>query len=93
MERARTRRLLRFLTYVGLLDLFALALAARFTPPDPLTAVATVGPMLVVAPVMVYWAVYVRGRDRPSGWRERESGAADPDGADGGDDTAPDRGR
>ena len=60
----RARRLLQFLTYVALLDLFALAFAARFAPPDPLTQALTVGPMLVVAPVMAYWFVYVRGRDR-----------------------------
>ena len=60
----RVPRLVQFLTYVALLDLFALAFAARFAPPDPLTHALTVGPMLVVAPVMAYWLVYVRGCDR-----------------------------
>ncbi|ESP87563.1 DUF7534 family protein [Candidatus Halobonum tyrrellensis] len=61
------RRLAAFLTYVALLDLFALALAARFAPPDPVVQALTVGPMLVVAPVMAYWFVYVRDRERAEG--------------------------
>ena len=59
-----TRPLIRFLSFVALLDLFALALAAEFPPATPTAAAVTVGPMLVVAPVIAYWLVYVRGRDR-----------------------------
>ncbi|QLG29143.1 hypothetical protein HUG10_17110 [Halorarum halophilum] len=60
MERTR---LLRFLTFVALLDILTLALAAQFGPPDPFTQLLAVGPMLVVAPVLAYWLVYVHGRD------------------------------
>ena len=59
----RRTRLLRFLTFVALLDVLTLALAARLSPPDPFTQLITVGPMLVVAPVLAYWFVYVHGRD------------------------------
>ncbi|QLG63756.1 DUF7534 family protein [Halorarum salinum] len=59
----RRVRLLRFLTYVALLDLLALAIAAQFAAPDPLVQLLAVGPMLVVAPVLAYWFVYVRGRN------------------------------
>lgn len=58
------RPLVRFLSYVVLLDLFALVLAGQVPPPTPLVAAVTVGPMLLVSPVIAYWAVYVRGRDR-----------------------------
>ncbi|WP_435064571.1 DUF7534 family protein [Halobaculum sp. EA56] len=60
-RRTRIARVVRFLTFVALLDLLALSFAARFTPPDPLTQVLTVGPMLVVSPVLAYWFVYVYG--------------------------------
>lgn len=56
-------RLFQFLTFVALLDMLTLALAARFTAPDPFTQLLAVGPMLVVAPVLAYWLVYVHGRD------------------------------
>ncbi|WP_313691909.1 DUF7534 family protein [Halorarum halobium] len=61
----RRTRLLQFLTYVALLDVLALALAARFAPPDPFTQLVALGPMLLVAPVLAYWFVYVRGRTEP----------------------------
>ena len=59
--RTRIARVVKFLTFVALLDLLALALAARFTPPDPVTQALTVGPMLLVSPVVAYWLVYVDG--------------------------------
>lgn len=64
------RPLVRFVSFVALLDLFALALAAEFPPATPTAAAVTVGPMLVVAPVLAYWLVYVHGRDRSGGGRD-----------------------
>jgi len=60
-RRTRIARLVRFLTFVAMLDLLALALATQFVPPDRLTLAITVGPMLVVSPVLAYWFVYERG--------------------------------
>ncbi|MXR42578.1 hypothetical protein GRX01_14685 [Halobaculum sp. WSA2] len=60
-RRTRIARLVRFLTLVAMLDLLALALATRFVPPDRLTLALSVGPMLVVSPVLAYWFVYERG--------------------------------
>ena len=59
--RTRIARLVQFLTFVAMLDLLALALATQFVPPDRLTLALTVGPMLVVSPVLAYWFVYERG--------------------------------
>jgi flagellar biosynthesis protein FliP len=61
-RRRRTARLVRFVTFVAMLDLVALALATQFVPPDRLTLAITVGPMLVMSPVLAYWFVYKRGR-------------------------------
>ncbi|QZP36965.1 DUF7534 family protein [Halobaculum magnesiiphilum] len=60
-RRTRVPRLVRFLTFLAMLDLLALALATRFVPPDLLTLAITVGPMLVVSPVLAYWFVYKYG--------------------------------
>jgi len=60
-RRTRLARLVRFLTFVAMLDLLALALATQFVPPDRLTLALSVGPMLVVSPVLAYWFVYERG--------------------------------
>ncbi|UIP00501.1 hypothetical protein Hbl1158_03825 [Halobaculum sp. CBA1158] len=59
-SRSRVARLGQFLTFVALLDLLALSIGATFTPPDPVTQALTVGPMLVVSPVLAYWFVYKR---------------------------------
>ncbi|WP_277553947.1 DUF7534 family protein [Halobaculum limi] len=61
-RRDRIAHVVQFLSFVALLDLFALAFATQFVPPDRLTLAVTVGPMLVVSPVLAYWFVYVRGR-------------------------------
>ncbi|GAA0211994.1 DUF7534 family protein [Halobaculum roseum] len=60
-RRTRVARIVQFLTFVALLDLLALGLATQFVPPDRLTLAITVGPMLVVSPVLAYWFVYKRG--------------------------------
>ncbi|WP_348612745.1 DUF7534 family protein [Halobaculum rarum] len=59
-RRTRIARLVQFLTFVAMLDLLALALSTQFVPPDRLTLALTVGPMLVVSPVLAYWFVYER---------------------------------
>lgn len=60
-RRRRITRLVQFISFVALLDLLALALATQFVPPDRLTLAITVGPMLVMSPVLAYWFVYQRG--------------------------------
>ncbi|WP_435127145.1 DUF7534 family protein [Halobaculum sp. D14] len=60
-SRSRYGRLLRFVTFVALLDVLALLVGARFAPPDAVTQLLAVGPMLVVAPILAYWLVYRRG--------------------------------
>ncbi|MFC6787329.1 DUF7534 family protein [Halobaculum halobium] len=60
-RRTKTTRVVQFLTFVAMLDLLALALATQFVPPDRVTLAITVGPMLVVSPVLAYWFVYQRG--------------------------------
>lgn len=60
-RRTKLARLVQFLTFVAMLDLLALALATQFVPPDRLTLAVTVGPMLLISPVLAYWFVYERG--------------------------------
>ncbi|MFC7097761.1 DUF7534 family protein [Halobaculum marinum] len=60
-RRTKVARVVQFLTFVAMLDLLALALATQFVPPDRLTLLITVGPMLLTSPVLAYWFVYVRG--------------------------------
>ncbi|SHG42945.1 DUF7534 family protein [Halobaculum gomorrense] len=64
--RTRIVRIVQFLTFVAMLDLLALALSTQFVPPDRLTLALTVGPMLVVSPVLAYWFVYKRGGGVPA---------------------------
>ncbi|MFC7069836.1 DUF7534 family protein [Halobaculum lipolyticum] len=60
-RQTKLARVVQFLTFVAMLDLLALALATQFVPPDRLTLAITVGPMLLVSPVLAYWFVYERG--------------------------------
>ena len=60
-RRTKLARVVQFLTFVAMLDLLALALATQFVPPDRVTLAVTVGPMLLMSPVLAYWFVYKRG--------------------------------
>ena len=55
------RRYQAFLATMLGLDAVGLWLGALLTPPDPVTQMFVLGPLLVAAPVVAYWLAYRGG--------------------------------